>query len=131
MKVIDLLNKIAKDEKVPSSVEYNGTIYEYDETDDNEIARYRDDYDSWLFDDAHLNDEVEIKGFSEKIKKINAKGNYIEDEEVLTKINEIIDEVNKLIKEKNRYHGITITGKLNPINGSNVTYYKMSDQVDI
>lgn len=134
MRIIDLINKIANEENVPAKVKYDGEIYEYDETDCNEIGRYCKENGSWLFDDAYLNDEVEI--VDEKIKKLNAKANYIEDEEVLTKINELIEEVNKLKFEKVKCSSITISGGIIPnsnvtrLNGDNVTY-TMSDQVDI
>lgn len=60
MKVIDLLIKIANGEEVPKRIKYNDVIYWYDETDDNEIARYVDIHNEWLFGDAYLNDEIEI-----------------------------------------------------------------------
>ena len=64
MKVIDLLNKIAKEQKVPEKIKFNDYEYLYH---DKEHGYCRNDYDCtyicldseyYLFD--ILNDEVEI-----------------------------------------------------------------------
>ena len=92
MKVIDLLNKIANGEEVPKIIKYNDEFYWYDETDDNEIARYRDIHDEWLFGDTYLNDEVEIieeKKIPEKLDELNNESD--ESKRLSNKINEIID----------------------------------------
>lgn len=96
MKIIDLLNKIANGEEVPSEIKYNNLIYWYDETDDNEFARYRDIHGEWLFADAYLNDEVEIleekKKIPEKIEEKEIEVSMAIGEQICAnKINEIID----------------------------------------
>lgn len=50
--------------------------------------RYRMDY--------CLDDEVEIIEEYKKIEKLNPKAHFIDDEEVLDKVNELIDKVNEL-----------------------------------
>ena len=112
IKVIDLLNKIANDEEVPNKIIYNGSCYynvgnkeqayyENDEVDDN-LFLYA------IYNEKHLNDEVEIIEDDEEdkgIKKINKGkfyGNRFPDEweeHLINKIDEIIDVVNKLNKE--------------------------------
>ncbi len=61
MKIIDLLNKIAKGEEVPKTITYMGSVYDYD----NECKDYEDIMTGDLFfDDRYnthvLNDEVAI-----------------------------------------------------------------------
>ena len=80
MKVIDLLNKIAKGEEIPKKIKYKNKEYEYYERL-NETFNYKDlvfnEYfsDEWFIENI-LNDEVEI--IEEKdIEKIiiNSQGN--------------------------------------------------------
>ena len=103
MKVIELLNKIANNEKLPNKIKYR--IYEYFYNEDyKEYQRFEGDDEStcslgedWMLDRS-LNDGIEIIE-DKKIEKLNPKAHFIEDEEVLNKINELIDEVNKLIED--------------------------------
>ena len=61
MKIIDLLNKIANGEEVPKKIKTcDNDIFYYDETDDNEVARYKNKNDVLIIDEFYLNDEVEI-----------------------------------------------------------------------
>lgn len=98
IKIIELLNKIANDEDVPQEIRYNGDKYskKYDKI---ENCYYYDGLYNTLsniiyLDSSGLNDEIEIIGDDEKkIEKIG-KGHYIDDEEVLEKIDEIIDYIN-------------------------------------
>ena len=114
MKVIDLLNKIAKNEEVPKKFKYNNTLFNYDE----DIKVYHYNYYSFnyyydLTDNEVLNDKIEIiedtptfKGFKVKdeeiIYKEDKKIEYIEPSEtmmenhinIMKKINEIIDHLN-------------------------------------
>ena len=61
IKIIDLLNKIANEEEVPEKINYNGTLYSYDEGID-----YKNQYNGFLMGGrvcicpADLNDTVEI-----------------------------------------------------------------------
>ena len=119
IKIIDLLNKIANDEKVPEKIKYNNKIWEY--------YVYTNDYkgeDIWLFEELFeyrrtiefINDEVEIIEEQKKINKIRIDYNSInidkafetgtttffreKDIEIFqclsSKINELIDEINNL-----------------------------------
>lgn len=72
MKIIDLFNKIANGEEVPKEIKCDNLIYWYDETDDNEIARYRDIHGEWLFADCYLNDEIEIIEEDKKIEPLKS-----------------------------------------------------------
>ena len=97
IKIIELLNKIANGKNVPQKVRYNGDNYsrEYDKF---ENCYYYDGLYNTLsniihLDSSGLNDEIEIIEDTDKIEKIG-KGHYIDDEEVLEKIDEIIDYIN-------------------------------------
>ena len=126
MKVIDLLNKIAKGEEVPKKIKYDGDIYFLESDAIYEFFTYKTiDYDKFntdgkrigkaLFLDnryMHLYDEVEIlnEAKEDKIQKIyHFKTSLIENEveifitknlnQMVDKFNELIDEINNL-KEK-------------------------------
>ena len=59
MKVIELINKIAKGEQPPKKIKYYGVIYEYKDCDYfDEDGEYLTN--SLCFDEEDLNDEVEI-----------------------------------------------------------------------
>lgn len=112
MKIINLLNKIANNEKVPNKVRYGAFYWEYNE----ENKDYRDNDDDYVFscsnyDIIHmLNEDVEIIEEDNKIKKIkelNCVGNssdigefkdkqHLNNHILKDKINELIDKVNKL-----------------------------------
>lgn len=109
VKIIDLFNKIANNEKVPKKIRYFGQIYEYSEEMkfyyQNGFSMYRD-----FFTKGNcLNDEVEIIEDKKEIKPITMCMTGIMGfdgvENITTtlkdKINELVDEVNKLKKEKN------------------------------
>ena len=105
MKVIDLLNKIAKGEEVPKHILFRNYDYFFE---DNE---YRDFVDHCL-DYEYLNDEVEIIEEEKEIKKIDMMypiSNEFNSEigglvsiynnnlgELKRKIDELIDAVNEL-----------------------------------
>lgn len=121
IKIIDLLNKIAKGEEVPEDIEFKGEMFgfykgNYTYCDENNCDR-------WLFDDLYeildiLNNEVEIlEDNTEEIEELeitSTSGNefdkwYINDKhianqgssdmafvDIANKINEVIREVNKL-----------------------------------
>lgn len=109
MKVIDLLNKIAKEKKYPK-IKFNDSIYEYHDKEHGYCRYYHDNTyiclntEYYLFD--ILNDEIEIleepKGIPEKLRtwysveenqSIEENCNYANDnfETMYEKINEIID----------------------------------------
>ena len=82
MKIIDLLNKIAKGEEVPKKIKYKEDIYEYYKSSETIDYRYLDegtqgygylssciDYDTF----SCLNDEVEVIEDNKKIEKISWK----------------------------------------------------------
>ena len=121
MKIIDLLNKIAKGEEVPKKIKYNGVIYNKD--NDGDIDYYfGEDFNSRLLlgkliDTNELRDIVEIieeeKEIEKKIEKIiismddtsmpyvtNNKYQKLSYSEVdllfVSKINELIDVINDM-----------------------------------
>ena len=116
MKIIDLLNKIAKGEEVPKNIKYIGYIFEYD-TNHERYEAYIDGeiytLGEYVNINDSLNDEAEIieeeKKIPEKLMPTSLKGidnldekieiSHIDTISAIDKINELIDEVNKL-KEK-------------------------------
>lgn len=74
MKVIDLLNKIAKGEKIPERIKFRGNIYYYDTDID-----YKDDDGVFLFSNSccineeELNQIIEIIGEKKIPEKIELK----------------------------------------------------------
>jgi hypothetical protein len=107
MKIIDLLNKIANGEEVPTIILFNSYKYRFDKID----RVYRNIRgNSTLGEinelDLYLNDEVEIIKEDKKIEKLDKQiditkfaNEYKEVAQCLTnfsnKINEIIDYINK------------------------------------
>ena len=98
MKIIDLLNMISKGEKVPKKIKYDGSIYKFNNLQDDYMTN--DNYEG-LLDElctfSALNDEIEIIEKPKNIKKLdenntNVLTNIIENRK---KINEIIDHINK------------------------------------
>ena len=111
MKVIDLLNKIAKGEEVPKKIKYDGMIFDYQE-DTYEYLCYEENNFSLLgYDNPYdmLNDNVEIIEEEKEIKKLNLDSDELlknviitaQDYVIESKINQIIDEINKLKSGKN------------------------------
>lgn len=107
IKIIDLFNKIANNEKLPKKIRYFGEIYEYSEEMkfyyQNGFSMYRD-----FFTEGNcLNDKVEIIEEEKEIEKIGKIYDGFTDsyydtclEKVIKKVDELVDEVNKLKKEK-------------------------------
>jgi hypothetical protein len=107
VKVIDLLNKIAKGEEVPKKIRIgnNPDIFYYQE----DIKSYKTEYNEyliseWLNNSRRLNYEVEIIEEDKKIEKLDTDELFICDNHehiysnfinVYNKINEIIDKINK------------------------------------
>ena len=118
MKVIDLLNMIAKGEEIPKKIKYKGIIYEYKHLITGEgyvFEKYN--CPEWflnlldLEDISVLNNEVEIVGEEKEIEEldytyVNSYGNISRhkksEEAIIDKINELVSEVNKLKKEGKR-----------------------------
>ena len=106
IKIIDLFNKIANNEKVPKKIRYFGEIYEYSEEMkfyyQNGFSMYRD-----FFTEGNcLNDEVEIIEEEKEIEKIGKIYDGFTDsyydtclETTIKKVDELVDEINKLKKE--------------------------------
>ena len=69
MKIIDLLNKIAKGEEVPLKIKWNGDEWNYS---NGASKNYFNDYEDLfsVIDGSNLNDEVEIIEEDKKIEKI-------------------------------------------------------------
>lgn len=109
MKVIELLNKIANGEEVPSKIKWNDFIYEkskYNATPMGYYHRTNGDIKLWFLNDINdLNDEVEIIGEDKKIKTIDPidychSTDTSKDMVLVEKINEIIRFLYKTEKDK-------------------------------
>ena len=109
MKVIDLLNKIAKGKEYPK-IKFNNSIYEYHDKEHGYCRYYHDNTYICLNTDYYLldilNDEVEIIEEEKKIEKIDLSEwveiTYREDWEMLTKdfnrnCNLFVDKINEII----------------------------------
>ena len=105
MKLIDLFNKIANGEEVPSKIKWNDFIYEkskYNATPMGYYHRTNGGIKLWFLNDINdLNDEVEIIEEDKKIKRLPTNDGmvYATDGEmtlVVNKINEIIDKINSM-----------------------------------
>ena len=125
IRVIDLLNKIAKGEEVPKKIKYDGDIYFLESDAIYEFLTYKTiDYDKFntdgkrigkaLFLDncyMHLYDEVEIlnEAKEDKIQKIyHFKTSLIENEVeifITKNLNQMVDKFNELIDEINNLKG--------------------------
>ena len=100
MKIIDLLNKIAKGEEAPKKIKYDGSIYKFDNFQDDYMSN---DNHEGILDElctfSALNDEVEIIEEDKKIEKIpmvnEFESNIVSHNQARRKINEIIDYINK------------------------------------
>ena len=106
MKVIDLLNKIAKGEEVPKKIKYEKDTYIHIDN----YCYYCEDTNLILSDRifaeySKLNDEVEVIEEDKKIEKL--EGIYAVDHKwqcennniFVKKINELIDKINNLKKK--------------------------------
>ena len=117
MKIIDLLNKIAKGEEVPKKFKLCDNHHTYELIKypicGVEITNYKDEDGDYLFGSEYelvlmLNDEVEIIEEEKEIRKlpneIQQPRNFEEvvyiAEDLVRKINELIDEINKLKRDK-------------------------------
>lgn len=110
IKIIDLFNKIANNEKVPNHIISNNVVFHYDDN----VQDYENDFE-YLFRDSFSNfgrsdeflnievEEVEIIEEEKEIEKITLQFSETQKEKnrlFKDKINEMIDEVNKLKREK-------------------------------
>ena len=109
MKIIDLLNKINNNEKVPEKVKYEDTIFEYNEKQ-REYNHKKDNgyYETLLyrvmtthFIDVLLRAEVEVIEEKKEIEELDEMQIINARPEVnAEKINELIRAVNKINKER-------------------------------
>ena len=109
MKVIDLLNKIAKGEEVPNKIKWADDEWSYSNGPSKNYLTDLEDLFSTI-DGSNLNDEIEI--IEEKPKKIKEFGyccvnkngetrNFVDVEEVLkNRINELTKAVNYLLEKE-------------------------------
>lgn len=96
IKIIELYNLIANEEKIPKKIKYRGEVYHHNVFKTN---YYRDDNGSPL-SYVNLNDEAEIlEDNTEEIEELEI-GTIITDERL--KINEIIKVVNQIRKDLNK-----------------------------
>lgn len=104
MKVIDLLNKIAKKEEVPKYIRFkdNNYIRDYDGIYNYYVKENSTDLlMEKITDTAYLNNEIEEDKKIEKLPMIEKDELYVEYLEInqtRRKINEIIDKLNNLEK---------------------------------
>lgn len=110
IKIIDLFNKIANNEKVPNHIISNNVVFHYDDN----VQDYENDFE-YLFRDSFSNfgrsdeflnievEEVEIIEEEKEIEKITLQFSETQKEKnrlFKDKINELVDEINKLKKEQ-------------------------------
>ena len=110
IKIIDLFNKIANNEKVPNHIISNNVVFHYDDN----VQDYENDFE-YLFRDSFSNfgrsdeflnievEEVEIIEEEKEIEKITLQFSETQKEKnrlFKDKINELVDEINKLKREK-------------------------------
>jgi len=108
IRIIDLLNKIAKGDEVPAKIKHWKT--EYQKLDDDTLVQYRNK-DGYCLDLVQiLNDEVEIIEEDKTIEELqfDSEEKYITtitgttnkmrniDLTLATKINELVKEINKM-----------------------------------
>lgn len=101
IKIIDLLNRIAKGEK-PKKIKYYDDVYEFDCYEgewgyvNKEYCRYK-----WFAKEIdcdlqeQLNDEVELIEEDKKIEMLELSNATINEQEIEFKINEIIEVLNE------------------------------------
>ena len=110
IKIIDLFNKIANNEKVPNHIISNNVVFHYDDNvqdyeNDFEYL-FRDSFSNFGRSDEFLNIEVEeVENIEEEkeLEKITLQFSETQKEKnrlFKDKINELVDEINKLKKEK-------------------------------
>ena len=100
MKVIDLLNKIAKGEEIPNEIKYNNIDY-YWCKECKIYERFEDGRKDLYNDLDNLNDEVEIIE-DKKIEKLSfgdlsGTPKRANENDIIGKINEIIEVLNEKI----------------------------------
>lgn len=96
MKIIDLINKMAKGEEVPKKIKYNEVVWERTPSKDyeNEVAEYfLDDY--MVFTEKTLNDEIEI------LEEVEDK-EYENIEEITYKPRKVQNAINALIRNQQK-----------------------------
>ena len=106
MVIIDLLNKISKNEIVPKQIKYQNTIYIFDETD----STYYDENDKTFFQTYNykiLNDTVEILQEENDEWKVINNIDVLQDilstnkiEVLIENIGDIQIKINQLIKNQ-------------------------------
>lgn len=107
MKVIDLLNKIAKGEEVPKEIVYNTRIFRYNEY--NKCYIWNCDGDEFYLStyyrlESILNDEIEILEEEKEIEEFKLQctiANHYSKENIQCLANEMVRKMNKLREELN------------------------------
>ena len=116
MKVIDLLNKIANGEEVPTKIRYQ--IFELDRTYSADIRTYYVDKEGMFFFKDYsymLNDEVEIIEEDKKIEKINAEQEIERLNNIIKHTDSWIDRTIEIIKQQPSENDTWILERLNGI----------------
>ena len=114
IKIIDLFNKIAKEE-APEKIMYDGDIWNFDvsvqDYSDGTKYLFADYMSDFAYKPEFLNDEVEIIEEEKEIEKLGKNFTFENDTSELAKndwqvsiisqkINELVEKINKLKKEK-------------------------------
>ena len=112
IKIIDLYNLIANEEKIPKKIKYRGEVYHHNVFKTN---YYRDDNGSPL-SYVNLNDEAEIlEDNTEEIEELEYEESKMycdtqliestkraKQEDIIDKINELVKAVNSIRKDLNK-----------------------------
>ena len=107
IKIIDLLNKKANNEKMPKKFKYKNYIFELDDVNEYTIDKEKQVAFTELiqFNLNNLNDEVEILEDNteeiEELKETNYILSFVE-EEFFNKINELVKAVKEIRKDLNK-----------------------------
>ena len=107
IKIIDLLNKKANNEKMPKKFKYKNYIFELDDVNEYTIDKEKQVAFTELiqFNLNNLNDEIEILEDNteeiEELKETNYILSFVE-EEFFNKINELVKAVKEIRKDLNK-----------------------------
>jgi hypothetical protein len=113
MKIIDLLIKISKNEKLPKKIKYNNKIWEYNGyqgdfkcNEENEVVYFFEKLFNFTRTAKFINDEIEIIEEDKKIEEI--KPQYFDDERYTPedRLNVCMNYINELTKEVNKLKGV-------------------------
>lgn len=105
MKIIDLVAKYVNAEEMPKKIRYDGSIFEYNEFQEDYMPEYGE---NGLLDlvcmFSSFTEDIEIIKEPDKIEKCKNYNYFLETDDYIehlrTKIDELIDEINKVKESK-------------------------------